>query len=108
MPEALQEKSFDLDRRHVLAGAIGALTIPASAPAFARGIEAPATEADIRFMRMALEEAALGDYPFGTVIVKDGEVLRADAISASSSRTPPRMARWSRSGTSLRRTAPRN
>jgi hypothetical protein len=28
-----------------------------------------------RFMRMAIEEAALGDYPFGAVIVRDGEVL---------------------------------
>ncbi len=26
-------------------------------------------------MRIALEEAALGDYPFGAVIVRDGEVL---------------------------------
>ncbi len=26
-------------------------------------------------MRLALEEAALGDYPFGAVIVSDGEVL---------------------------------
>jgi tRNA(adenine34) deaminase len=41
----------------------------------ARGIETPATDDDERFMRMALEEAALGDYPFGTVIVRDGVVL---------------------------------
>src|SRR5262249_34648651 len=33
------------------------------------------TEADTSFMRMAIAEAALGDYPFGTVIVRDGEVL---------------------------------
>ena len=30
---------------------------------------------DERFMRMAIAEAAPGDFPFGTVIVRDGEVL---------------------------------
>lgn len=35
----------------------------------------PATETDVAFMRLALDEAARGDYPFGAVIVRDGEVL---------------------------------
>ncbi|PNG25471.1 nucleoside deaminase [Methylocella silvestris] len=30
---------------------------------------------DERFMRMALKEAALGDFPFGALIVKDGEAI---------------------------------
>jgi tRNA(adenine34) deaminase len=64
-----------VSRRHLVAGAVGALALPVATRAFARGIEAPATEADTRFMRMAIEEAALGDYPFGAVIVRDGEVL---------------------------------
>ena len=64
-----------LSRRHLVAGAIGVMTMPAALPAFARGIEAPATEQDVAFMRLALEEAARGDYPFGAVIVRDGEVL---------------------------------
>src|SRR6266508_4989340 len=64
-----------MSRRHLVAGAVGALALPAATRAFARGIEAPATEADTRFMRLAIEEAALGDYPFGAVIVRDGEVL---------------------------------
>ncbi|HZJ11361.1 MAG TPA: nucleoside deaminase [Methyloceanibacter sp.] len=64
-----------LSRRQVVAGALGAVVLPIAAPAFGRGIEAPATEADERFMRMALEEAALGDFPFGAVIVWNGEVL---------------------------------
>ena len=34
-----------------------------------------AREADERFMRIALAEAEKGDFPFGTVIVRDGEVL---------------------------------
>jgi tRNA(Arg) A34 adenosine deaminase TadA len=59
----------------LVAGAIGALALSIATRAVARGIEEPATEADTSFMRMAIAEAALGDYPFGTVIVRDGEVL---------------------------------
>ena len=34
-----------------------------------------ATADDIRFMKIALNEARRGDYPFGAVIVKDGQIL---------------------------------
>jgi tRNA(adenine34) deaminase len=64
-----------VNRRHLVAGAVGALALPIATRVTARGIEQPATEADTRFMRMAIEEATLGDYLFGTVIVRDGEVL---------------------------------
>ncbi|MGV1014223.1 MAG: nucleoside deaminase [Methyloceanibacter sp.] len=43
--------------------------------AMARAIDMPATEEDIAFMRLAIAEAAKGDYPFGAVITRDGEVL---------------------------------
>jgi tRNA(Arg) A34 adenosine deaminase TadA len=49
--------------------------LPVATQGAARGIEEPATEADAKFMRMAIAEAALGDYPFGTVIVHGGDVL---------------------------------
>ncbi len=75
MQEDLTESRPGLSRRHLVAGALGAVTLPLAAPALGRGIEAPVTEADRRFMRLALEEAALGDYPFGAVIVGDGAVL---------------------------------
>jgi tRNA(Arg) A34 adenosine deaminase TadA len=75
MQDGLKILSTGVSRRHVVAGALGAVAMPITTRAFGRGIEAPATEADERFMRMALEEAARGDYPFGTVIVRDGEVL---------------------------------
>ena len=42
--------------------------------------EAPRPE-DHRFMRMAIAEAAKGDFPFGAVIVRDGQVLRPVEIS---------------------------
>ena len=64
-----------LSRRNVTALALGALALPIAGPALGRGIEVPATQEDEKFMRLALEEAALGDYPFGTVIVSSGEVL---------------------------------
>jgi len=69
------QEELSVSRRHVVAGALGALALPIATPAFGRGIEAPATKEDEAFMRIALEEAALGDYPFGAVIVRDGEVL---------------------------------
>lgn len=64
-----------VSRRHVVAAALGAAALPFATPALGRGLEVPATEADLGFMRLALAEAALGDYPFGAVIVRDGAVL---------------------------------
>jgi tRNA(Arg) A34 adenosine deaminase TadA len=66
-----------LSRRQMMAGALGAAALPIATPALGRGIERPATTEDIGFMRLALEEAALGDDPyfFGAVIVRDGVVL---------------------------------
>lgn len=64
-----------VSRRHLMAGAIGAMTLPIATPGFGKSIEAPATQTDEGFMRLALAEAALGDYPFGAVIVSEGEVL---------------------------------
>ena len=77
MQQDLKPCLSGVNRRHLVAGALGAIALPISAPAFGRGIEAPATEADERFMRIALEEAALADDPyyFGAVIVREGEIL---------------------------------
>jgi tRNA(adenine34) deaminase len=77
MQKTLRRFDGAVSRRRVVAGALGAVTLPIATPALSRGIEAPATEADIGFMRLALEEAALGDDPyyFGAVIVSQGQVL---------------------------------
>jgi tRNA(adenine34) deaminase len=64
-----------LSRRHLLCGTLGALAVPSATPALGRAVEEPEARDDRRFMRMAIEEAALGDYPFGAVIVRDGDVL---------------------------------
>jgi tRNA(Arg) A34 adenosine deaminase TadA len=64
-----------LSRRHLVAGVLGIMTLPATTPALARAVQTPATQEDERLMRIAIEEASKGDYPFGAVIVRDGEVL---------------------------------
>lgn len=75
MQNGLRNLSAGVSRRQLVAGTLGAVVLPMATPAFGKSIAAPATEADERYMRIALEEAALGDYPFGAVIVGDGEVL---------------------------------
>jgi tRNA(adenine34) deaminase len=58
-------------RSMIVAGASSALW--AAKPLAAATAEA--SPHDERFMRMALDEARRGDYPFGAVIVQDGHVL---------------------------------
>jgi tRNA(adenine34) deaminase len=55
-----------------MAGFACAAAVPAAALSQASGD--PSAE-DVRFMRMAIEEAQRGDYPFGAVIVRDGTVI---------------------------------
>src|SRR5215813_2487953 len=60
---------------HSRRGIISAL---ASVAVLSPGLSAAATDAsadDERFMRIALDEARQADFPFGAVIVRDGQVL---------------------------------
>ena len=59
-------------RRSVLAGCACA-TI--AAPFFAAAASAQFAPEDERFMRMALEQARIADFPFGAVIVGDGKLM---------------------------------
>jgi hypothetical protein len=62
--------------RHSRRGIITALTSAAVLLPSARLVAAAnATADDERFMRIALDEARQGDFPFGAVIVRDGQVL---------------------------------
>ena len=54
-------------RRSVVAGLTAAAALPAAA--------APASAEDARFMRIAIAEARRADFPFGAVIVRDGEAI---------------------------------
>jgi tRNA(Arg) A34 adenosine deaminase TadA len=64
-----------MHRRNLLKGATAlvAMTIPGASASHAR--PAPALPDDARFMQLAIDEAARAEFPFGAVIVKDGEVL---------------------------------
>jgi tRNA(adenine34) deaminase len=66
-----------IGRREVLCAALGAAGVLAAAPraSVAEARKMPPQPEDERFMRLALEEAAKGDFPFGAVIVRAGEVL---------------------------------
>lgn len=57
----------------MIAGLTSAALVSASRASAATGTGIAAD--DGRFMRLAIEEARRGDYPFGAVIVRDGEVI---------------------------------
>jgi len=59
------------DRRKVIT-ALASSAVLGVAPALAAN---EATADDLRFMRLALDEARLGDFPFGAVIVRNSEIL---------------------------------
>ena len=67
-------------RRHLIAGLASTAVLVADRAAVA------ASDEDEQFMRLALEEARLGDYPFGAVIVRDRRGHRA--------RTQSRQDQW--------------
>jgi tRNA(Arg) A34 adenosine deaminase TadA len=54
---------------------VGAAALPFASRAFAKEVQSPATQEDERLMKLAIAEAAKADFPFGTVIVRDGKVL---------------------------------
>lgn len=64
------------DRRDALSlfAGIGGLALGAG-PALAMAIKSPPRPEDEGFMRLAIEEAAKGDFPFGAVITREGKVV---------------------------------
>jgi guanine deaminase len=62
------------DRRRVMGGAAAAGSLFAAGAAAGKGTLSPPRPQDEAFMRLALEEARQGDFPFGAVIVRDGKV----------------------------------
>src|SRR5713226_9587433 len=61
-----------MGRRSFLIGLVSAAALSEVGVAVAAD---PASPEDVRFMRMALDEARRGDFPFGAVIVRDGSVI---------------------------------
>jgi tRNA(adenine34) deaminase len=62
-----------------------ACTLPMTANAKSA---APPSAEDLTFMRMAIEEARLADFPFGTVIVRDGAVIARGHNRGRTNRDP--------------------
>lgn len=63
------------DRRSVIAGLMLVAVAPAVAERAAAAQVSAVQPADAHFMRIALEEARRGDFPFGAVIVQNGSEL---------------------------------
>jgi hypothetical protein len=91
-------------RRSFLAGCAGTASLPETllAAAADRG-----SLEDERFMRLALDEARQGDFPFGAVIVQDGMVIARGRNLGARTAIPPRTAKWSQSGAVSPTKAPR-
>jgi tRNA(adenine34) deaminase len=65
-------------RRAVMLGVASTATaafLPTATHAQQADASAQATAEDVQFMRMALAEARRADFPFGAVIVRDGDVI---------------------------------
>ena len=58
-------------RRRIIAALASAALLPCMPAALAADVSAE----DERFMRLAIDEARQADFPFGAVIVRDGQVL---------------------------------
>jgi tRNA(adenine34) deaminase len=71
---AAHEVTFRPSRRSIVAAFASLAILPPSHSLFAQDAIS-ATAQDERFMRMAIDEARQGDFPFGTVIVRDGRIL---------------------------------
>ncbi|MGA9485946.1 MAG: nucleoside deaminase [Methylocella sp.] len=80
------------DRRQTLASLLGAglagATLSAPGRAGAEATRMAPIPGDELFMRMAIAEAAQADFPFGTVIVRDGNVVTAGRNQGTSTNDP--------------------
>jgi len=79
-----------LNRRAALAGmgCAGLASAFGTAPASARATVSRPRAADESFMRLALAEAAKGDFPFGAVIVRAGKIAAAGRNSGIRTNDP--------------------
>ena len=68
---ASDAKAFAPSRRGVIAALTSAAVLP---PALSLAAAEPSPH-DERFMRLAIDEARKGDFPFGAVIVREGRVI---------------------------------
>src|SRR5262245_65516432 len=73
------------NRRCFIAGLACTAILPMAATAQLAG---PPTAEDVTFMRMAIDEARQADFPFGAVIVRDGQVIARGRNLGRTNRDP--------------------
>jgi tRNA(adenine34) deaminase len=78
-----------MDRRTLLTGG-GTLLVAAALTrdAHARARSVPTTPEDSHFMQLAIDQAKDADYPFGAIIVRDGNVLALGRNSTKRNHDP--------------------
>jgi tRNA(adenine34) deaminase len=69
------EASSRLHSRRSMIVAVASSALLAAKPLAAANAAADVSPDDERFMRLALDEARRGDYPFGAVIVREGQLV---------------------------------
>jgi len=72
--EGAAKRRVIMDRRTLLTGGTLLVATALTRDAHARSRTAPVTNEDSRFMQLAIDQAKGADYPFGAVIVRDGQV----------------------------------
>jgi tRNA(Arg) A34 adenosine deaminase TadA len=68
-------ESIAMHRRNLLKGGTALVAVAVAAGRQARAKLGPVLPDDKRFMQIAIDEAAKAEFPFGAVIVRNGEVL---------------------------------
>ena len=77
-----------MQRRTLLKGGTALFATSMAGPSGVRARETSVKPEDAQFMQLAINEAAAAEFPFGAVIVKDGEVLARGRNRTSADRDP--------------------
>ena len=77
-----------MHRRTLLQGGTALVAVAITSGREARARSAAELPDDARFMQLAIDEAAKADFPFGSVIVKNGEVLARGHNRTDAERDP--------------------
>lgn len=86
--DTAQAADDGVNRRDVVASLVTAAAATVSPAAKAEAIANPGVPDDERFMRQAIKLAAQGDFPFGALIVRDGQIFAIASNIGKKSQDP--------------------